>query len=142
MDLHLFIYNNLVSTKIYDKPDDLYFEIVNFPFLDGDIPHSTSDGVYISQLIQFARASSHINGFNTSNKLSVRNFLNKVIGIINFVKLFLDFIADTMIWYLNSMSDLNLFCARGFQNQSFMTTKCINLGKLSVLIIFQCSLFK
>ena len=31
----------------------LIFEIVNFPFLDGDIPRSPSYGVYISQLISF-----------------------------------------------------------------------------------------
>ena len=30
------ITNNIVSTKIYDKRDDFNFEIVNFPFLDGD----------------------------------------------------------------------------------------------------------
>ena len=29
----------------------LKFVIVNFPFLDGDIPRAASDGVYISQLI-------------------------------------------------------------------------------------------
>ena len=40
-----------------------------FPFLDGDIPCSTSYGVYISQLIRFARASSYISDFNTRNKL-------------------------------------------------------------------------
>ena len=33
----------------------LIFEIVNFPFLDGGVPHSTSYGVYIYQLIRFAR---------------------------------------------------------------------------------------
>ena len=33
----------------------LIFEIVNFLFLDGDVPRSTSYGVYISQLIRFAR---------------------------------------------------------------------------------------
>ena len=27
---------------------NLDFEIVNFPFLDGDVPRSTSNGVYIS----------------------------------------------------------------------------------------------
>ena len=29
-----------VSTKIYDKRDDINFDIrvVNFPFLDGDVP--------------------------------------------------------------------------------------------------------
>ena len=57
LDLHLSISNDIVSTKIYDKRDDFDFEIVNFPFLDGDVPRSTSYGVYISQLIRFARAS-------------------------------------------------------------------------------------
>ena len=31
LDLHLSISNDIVSTKIYDKRDDFYFEIVNFP---------------------------------------------------------------------------------------------------------------
>ena len=38
LDLHLSISNDIVSTKIYDKRDDFDFEIVNFPFLDGDVP--------------------------------------------------------------------------------------------------------
>ena len=54
LDLHLSISNGYVSSKIYDKRDDFDFDIVNFPFLDGDVPHSTSYGVYISQLIRFA----------------------------------------------------------------------------------------
>ena len=33
---------------------------MNFPFLDGDVPRSTSYGVHISQLIRFARVSSHV----------------------------------------------------------------------------------
>ena len=49
--------------------NDFEFEIVNFPFLDGNAPRSTSYGVYISQLIRFARASSCVAVFNTSNKL-------------------------------------------------------------------------
>ena len=40
-----------------------------FPILDGDIPRSTSYGVYISQLIRFARAYSYLTDFNTHNKL-------------------------------------------------------------------------
>ena len=48
--------------------DDFDFDIVNFPFLDGDVPHSTSYGVYISQLIRFARVSSHVADFNARNK--------------------------------------------------------------------------
>ena len=38
LDLHLSISNDIVSTKIYDKRDDFDFEIVNFPFIDGDVP--------------------------------------------------------------------------------------------------------
>ena len=53
---------------MYDKRDDFDFEIVNFPFLDDDVPHSTSYGVYISQLIRFARASSHVADLNTSKQ--------------------------------------------------------------------------
>ena len=41
----------------YGKRDDFDIEMVHFPFLDGDGP---SYGVYISQLIYFARASSHL----------------------------------------------------------------------------------
>ena len=40
LDLNLSITNGIVSSKIYDKRDDFNFEIVNFPFLDGDVPHS------------------------------------------------------------------------------------------------------
>ena len=42
LDLHLSISNDIVSIKIYDKCDDFDFEIVDFPFLDGDVPCSTS----------------------------------------------------------------------------------------------------
>ena len=40
--LNLSITNGIASTKIYDKRDDFNFEIVNFPFLDGDVPRSPS----------------------------------------------------------------------------------------------------
>ena len=48
LDLNFSITNGIVSSKIYDKWDDFNFEIVNFPFLDGDVPRSPSYGVYIS----------------------------------------------------------------------------------------------
>ena len=60
LDLHLVISDGFVKTKIYDKRDDFNFNIVNFPFLDGDVPRLTSYGVHISQLIRFARVSSHV----------------------------------------------------------------------------------
>ena len=68
MDLHLSILDGFVSSKIYDKRDDFDFDTVNFPFLDGDVPRTTSYGVYSSQLIRFAWVSSHLADFNARNK--------------------------------------------------------------------------
>ena len=70
MDLHGF-----VSCKIYDKRDDFDFEIVNFPFLDGDVRRAASYAVYISQLIRFARVSN-VTDFNTRNKLLTAKLLD------------------------------------------------------------------
>ena len=56
--LHLSISDGFVKTKIHNKRDDFYFDIVTVPFLDGDVPPSKSYGVCISQLIRFARVQS------------------------------------------------------------------------------------
>ena len=68
LDLYLSISSDMVSTKMYDEREEFDFEIVDFPFLDGDVPRSTSYGVYIAQLIRFAGASSNVADFNTCNK--------------------------------------------------------------------------
>ena len=75
--MHLSISNDIVSTKFCDKHDDFDFDFFNLPFLDGDVPHSTSYGVYISQLFRFARASSNDADFNTRNKLFTQKFLKQ-----------------------------------------------------------------
>ena len=65
----MFITNGIVSSKIYDRQDDFNFRIVNSPFLDGDVPHSPSYGVYISKLIRFERVCSNVDDFNKRNLL-------------------------------------------------------------------------
>ena len=77
LDLHLSISDGFVQTKIYDKRDDSDFDIVNFPLLDGDNPRSASCGVYISQLLRFAPVSSHVDVFNTRNKVSTAKLLRQ-----------------------------------------------------------------
>ena len=59
----------MLQLKFTRKQDDFDCDIVHFPFLDEDVPHSTSYGVYISQLIRIARESSHVDDFNMRNKL-------------------------------------------------------------------------
>ena len=77
LDLYLSISYGFVQTKIYDKRYDFDFDIVNFPFLDGGVPRSASCGVYISQLIRFARVSSHVGGFNTRSKVLTAKLLRQ-----------------------------------------------------------------
>ena len=97
LDLNLCISNGTFSTKIYDKRNDFDFDIVNFPFLDGDVPRRTSYGVYISQLIRFARALLLIlMTLTTVIKPLLPNFLGRAIVILNFVRRFRNFIADTV----------------------------------------------
>ena len=71
------ITNGKVSTKIADKQDDFNFEIVNFPFLDGDVWRCPSYGVHISQLTRFARVCSHVDNFNNRNKFLPSEFLKQ-----------------------------------------------------------------
>ena len=67
------------------------FDIVIFLFLDGDVPRSTTYGVNISQLIHFARVSSHVDDLNARNLQ--QNFSDKDMDIINFARRFQNFIG-------------------------------------------------
>ena len=79
------------------------FDIVNFPFLDGDVPRSTSYGVYISQLFRFVRVFSHVADFNARNKSLTAKLLQQGRRYHKLRKTFSKFLADTMNWLLNSM---------------------------------------
>ena len=50
LDLHLSVANGFVSSKFIVSA--MTFDIVDFPFFDGDVPRRASYGVYISQLIK------------------------------------------------------------------------------------------
>ena len=58
-------------------PYQILTSIVNLPFLDGDVPCRPSYGVYISQLIRFARVCSHVDDFNTRNKCLTAKLLKQ-----------------------------------------------------------------
>ena len=48
---------------------------MNFPFIGGDVPHSTFYGVYISLLVRVGRVSSHVDNFKTCNKVLTAKLL-------------------------------------------------------------------
>jgi hypothetical protein len=69
-----------LTTQLYDKRDDFNFAIVNFPYTCSNIPLSPAYGVYISQLIRYARACSTYNQFSSrgrllTDKLIIQGFL-------------------------------------------------------------------
>ena len=76
MDLNLSITNGIVFLKFMINGMILIL-IVNFPFLDGDVPRSPSYGVYISQLIRFARLCSNVDDFNNRNLFLTDNVLKQ-----------------------------------------------------------------
>ena len=77
LNLNIQITNNDIHTSIYDKREDFGFLIVNFPWLDGDVPRLPSYVIYISQLVRFARACSDISDFHTKNLLITSKLLNQ-----------------------------------------------------------------
>ena len=67
LDLNIKFTGSDVHTSVYDKRDDFGFPIVNFPWLSGDVPRLRSYGVYISQLVRFARCCTSVSDFNSRN---------------------------------------------------------------------------
>ena len=71
-----------LHTSLYDKRDDFNFHITNFPFLSSNIPSSPAYGVFISQLIRYARACSSYECFilramRLSNKLLGQGYVKE-----------------------------------------------------------------
>ena len=73
--LDLNIHSDTVFIKTSYKWDDFDFDIVNFPFVDGDVARRPSKGLFISQLISFVRASLHVNDFNNLIKFLTAKLL-------------------------------------------------------------------
>ena len=104
---------------------------MNFPFLDGDVPRSTSCGVYISQLIRFARVSSYVDDLNTRNKVLTAKLLRQGYRYYKIRKLFSKFYRRQfdLVSKYNVGLKKNFFC-KAFLNISFMATWYINSEKI------------
>ena len=67
LDLNIEVIGSNIHTSVYDKRDDFGFPIVNFPWLSGDVPRLQSYGIYISQLVRFARCCTSVLDFHSKN---------------------------------------------------------------------------
>ena len=115
---------DLFFSKIYDKRDD--FDIVNFPFLDGDVPRRASYGVYFSPLIMLARVCNHVADFNARNKFLTAKLLQQGYRYHKLRKTFSKFYRR----HYELISKLNVGQKTLFRNQNFMVTWFTNLRNL------------
>ena len=67
LDLNIKVVGSDIHTSVYDKRNDFGFPIVNFPWLSGDVPRLPSHGIYISQLVRFARCCISVLDFHSKN---------------------------------------------------------------------------
>ena len=97
LDLNLSITNGIVSSKIYDKWDYFNFEIVNFPFLDGDVL-APLPMVYI--FLSLFVLQECVLVLVTYFKLLSYSY--RIIDIIKFEKHFLNSTTDNQVELLNT----------------------------------------
>ena len=65
LDLEINIVDSRFTTTVYDKRDGFNFHIVNFPYMDSNIPSKPAYGVYISQLVRIGRICDNYENFST-----------------------------------------------------------------------------
>ena len=96
LDMQIEIIDKRFVTKLYDKRKDFNFQIVNFPYLCGNIPKKQSYGVFISQIIRYCRVCSEYENFIEECRLLVRKLLSQ------------GYKKEIMKYYCDKRSDLFL----------------------------------
>ena len=92
-----------------NKHDDFDFHIVSFPFLSSNIPSGPSYGVYISQLIRYARCCSYYDDFRHRHKMLVERLVSqgyRCACLRNSFKTFYGRYQDLIVKYQRSVSDI------------------------------------
>ena len=121
LNLNLSIHNDTVSTKIHSKRDDFDFDIINFPFLDGNVPRRPFYGV--SQLIRFARASSHVTDFNNRNKSLTAKLLKQGYRYHKLCKAFSKFYR----WHFELIEKYHVSLKKNLLNKVFLNQNSMEI---------------
>ena len=137
LDLYLELdIRHRLSIKIYDKRDDFTFPIVNFPYLCSNIPKSPVYGVFISQLLRYARGCTTYEDFTTRGKLLTTKLLQQ--GYVcnrlkSTIKKFYGRHHDILDKYGRSVTSMILITMAGVVHEaehanSFRNTRCCQIG--------------
>ena len=110
LDLHIVSQNSNLTFTVYDKREDFNFEIVNYPYLDSCIPKKSALGVYISQLIRYARICSYFEDFKNKSKALVSKLRIQGYRDKDLKRLTLRFFKDRQdLLNKYSINDANIF---------------------------------
>ena len=77
LDLRIEIKNGRIHTSLFDKRDAFGFQVVNFPDLTGNIPMKQSYGVFVSQLIRYARCCQDFADFRTRTLILAKRLVKQ-----------------------------------------------------------------
>ena len=116
LDLNLSITNGIVSSKIYDKRDDLNFEIVNFPFFLWRCSSLSFIWCIYFSLIRFARVCSNVDGFNNRNLFLTAKLLKQGYIYHKIRKAFSKFYHRHSEIIVKYNIGLKFFCNKAYQN--------------------------
>ena len=108
LDVNIKVIGSDIHTRVYVKRDDFGFPIVNFPWLSGDVSRLPSYGIYISQLVRFARCCTSVFDFYSKNLQITSKLLTLVIDITSCEKTFWKFFRS----YSELLSKLSQFLFR------------------------------
>ena len=89
LDMTISIYKGKFYIKLYDKRDDYDFDVIS---LDGNIPKSQSYGIFISQLIRYARINTSFSNFISDCKKLVTKLVGQYFDVAALRKRFQGFI--------------------------------------------------
>ena len=120
LDLHIKIINGSIHTSVYDKREDFNFKIINFPWLDGDVPRLPSYGIYISQLVRFARACTNVNDFHHKNRQITEKLIHQGYRHHKLIKMFWKFYKNyqSLLVKFGALS-VREYVSSGISNPSF-----------------------
>ena len=91
LDLNIKVNGSDIHTNVYDTRDEFGFPIVHFLWLSGDVSRLPSYGIYISQLVRYARCCTSVLDFHSKNLQITSKLLTQGYRYHNLRKTFLKF---------------------------------------------------
>ena len=98
LDIQITIVNGKYSTAVYDKQDNFNFRIVNFPYLNSNIPSGPAYGVYISQLVRIGRICSDYSDFALRNYKLTERLINQGYRYSDLCRSFQNLLGNILIF--------------------------------------------